>query len=53
MDVIKMTRELGKAIQQDEKYLNFMEAKNANEADDKLSFPISRRLKRRLPTKLK
>ena len=37
MDVIKMTRELGKAIQQDEKYLKFMEAKKANEADDKLN----------------
>ena len=37
MDVIKMTRELGKAIQQDEKYLKFTEAKKANEADDKLN----------------
>ncbi len=37
MDVIKMTRELGKAIQQDEKYLKFTQAKKANEADDKLN----------------
>ena len=33
MDVIKCTRELGKAIQQDERYLKFVEAKKANDED--------------------
>lgn len=33
MDIIKLTRELGAAIQQDERYLNFEKAKKANEED--------------------
>ena len=33
MDIIKMARELGAAIQQDERYLNFKKAREANEAD--------------------
>lgn len=37
MDVIKLTRELGAAIQQDERYLAFVEAKKANEADEELN----------------
>lgn len=37
MDAIKMARELGKAIQQDEKYLKYIEAKKANEADAALN----------------
>lgn len=32
MDIIKMARELGAAIQQDERYLNFKKAREANEA---------------------
>ena len=37
MDIIKATRELGKAIQQDERYLAFQEAQKANEADIELN----------------
>ncbi len=37
MDVIAKTRELGAVIQQDERYLNFLEARKANEADDELN----------------
>ena len=33
MDVIKLTRELGAAIQQDERYLNFAKARQENEND--------------------
>ncbi len=36
MDIIKMTRELGKAIQQDEKYKAYMAAKEANDNDAEL-----------------
>ena len=36
MDVIQMTRELGKAIQQDERYLNFSKIREANENDREL-----------------
>ena len=36
MDVVQMTRELGKAIQQDERYLNFTKAREANENDREL-----------------
>ena len=32
MDIIKMARELGAAIQQDERYLNFKKAREANES---------------------
>ena len=37
MDIIKMARELGAAIQQDERYLNFKKAREANEADKPLN----------------
>ena len=30
MDIIKLTRELGAAIQQDERYLNFAKAREDN-----------------------
>lgn len=36
MDIIKMTRELGKAIQQDERYKAYMSAKEANDKDEQL-----------------
>ncbi len=37
MDIIKLTRELGAAIQKDERYLAFAAAKEANEKDDELN----------------
>ena len=37
MDVIKLTRELGAAIQQDERYLNFAKARQENENDAELN----------------
>ncbi len=37
MDVIKAVRELGAAIQKDERYLAFIKAKEANEADIELN----------------
>ncbi len=37
MDIVKLTRELGKAIQQDERYLSFVAAREANEKDDELN----------------
>lgn len=36
MDVIKLTRELGAAIQQDERYLAFAKAREENEKDQEL-----------------
>lgn len=36
MDIIKMTRELGKAIQQDERYTAYMSAKETNDKDAEL-----------------
>jgi cell fate (sporulation/competence/biofilm development) regulator YlbF (YheA/YmcA/DUF963 family) len=36
MDIISMTRELGKAIQQDERYIAYMTAKAANDNDAEL-----------------
>lgn len=36
MDVIKLTRELGAAIQQDERYLNFAKVREENEKDEEL-----------------
>ena len=36
MDVIKLTRELGAAIQQDERYLAFAKAREDNEKDPEL-----------------
>lgn len=37
MDIIKLTRQLGAAIQQDERYLAFEKARKANEADTELN----------------
>ncbi|NLB35772.1 MAG: YlbF family regulator [Clostridiales bacterium] len=37
MDLIQMTRELGKAIQEDERYIKFHKAREANEADKELT----------------
>lgn len=37
MDIIKLTRELGAAIQQDERYLNFAKARQENENDAELN----------------
>ena len=42
MDVIEITRQLGEAIQQDEKYIAFMEAKKANEEDMELNAMIGK-----------
>lgn len=36
MDVIKATRELGKAIQQDERFIAYLAAKKANDEDEAL-----------------
>ncbi len=36
MDIIQMTRELGAAIQQDERYLRFAKARETNEKDEEL-----------------
>lgn len=36
MDVIKATRELGRAIQNDERYKGYLEAKEANDKDEGL-----------------
>ncbi len=36
MDIIEMTRELGKAIQKDERYIAYMSAKEKNDADEEL-----------------
>ncbi len=37
MDVIEITRQLGKAIQADERYAKFVTAREANEKDDALN----------------
>lgn len=37
MDIIKLTRELGAAIQQDERYINFAKARQENENDAELN----------------
>lgn len=37
MDIIKLTRELGAAIQQDERYLAFTKAREENEKDSELN----------------
>ena len=37
MDIIEMTRQLGAALQQDERYFAFREAQKANEADAALN----------------
>lgn len=36
MDIIEMTRELGKAIQADDRYIAYMLAKQANDEDEQL-----------------
>lgn len=41
-DIIKMARELGAAIQQDERYTDFENARKANEADDALNDLIAK-----------
>lgn len=41
MDIIEMTRELGKAIQQDERYTAYVLAKEANDKDTELQQLIS------------
>ncbi len=40
MDVLKLTRQLGAAIQEDERYKNYMAAKLANDNDDELQKSI-------------
>ena len=40
MDVLKLTRQLGAAIQDDERYKNYMAAKLANDNDDELQKSI-------------
>lgn len=40
MDVIQLTRDLGKAIQEDDAYLQFTLAQNASDNDDKLQKQI-------------
>ena len=42
MDLIQMARELGAAIQQDERYLNFMQAHEANDKDNELNSLIGK-----------
>jgi cell fate (sporulation/competence/biofilm development) regulator YlbF (YheA/YmcA/DUF963 family) len=42
MDVIEITRQLGAAIQQDERYLAFHEARKVNEADTDLNDLINK-----------
>ena len=42
MDIMEMTRELGKAIQQDDRYTAYMLAKQANDEDKELQDDISR-----------
>jgi len=42
MDVIQMTRELGKAIQQDDRYIAYHIAKQANDEDKELQEDIAK-----------
>ena len=42
MDVIEITRQLGEAIQRDDRYIAFMEAKRANEEDMELNAMIGK-----------
>ncbi len=42
MDIIEITRQLGAAIQQDERYLAFHEARRVNEADTDLNDMINK-----------
>lgn len=42
MNVIEMTRELGKAIQQDERYIKYMEACRLNDTDTEIQNAIGK-----------
>lgn len=42
MDIIEITRQLGAAIQQDKRYLDFHEARKVNEADTDLNDMINK-----------
>jgi cell fate (sporulation/competence/biofilm development) regulator YlbF (YheA/YmcA/DUF963 family) len=42
MDIIEITRQLGAAIQEDERYLAFHEARKVNEADSELNDLINK-----------
>ena len=42
MDIIKLTRQLGAAIQKDEAYINFHKAKETNDSDDELNALIDK-----------
>lgn len=42
MDIMEMTRELGKALQNDDRYIAYMLAKQANDEDKELQDSISR-----------
>lgn len=42
MDIIQMTRELGKAIQQDDRYIAYMLAKQVNDSDKELQSDIDK-----------
>ena len=42
MDIMEMTRELGKALQQDDRYIAYMLAKQANDEDSELQEEIDR-----------
>ncbi|MBQ5316155.1 MAG: YlbF family regulator [Oscillospiraceae bacterium] len=41
MDIIQLTRELGKALQQDQRYISYSAAKKANDADEALQKKIT------------
>ena len=41
MDIMEMTRELGKALQQDDRYIAYMLAKQANDEDKELQADIA------------
>ena len=45
MDVIELTRELGKAIQQDDRYIAYMLAKQVNDNDKELNEDVEKSLK--------
>ncbi|NMP38193.1 MAG: YlbF family regulator [Clostridiales bacterium] len=42
MDVIALVRQLGAALQQDDRYLKFQEARKANDADEELNALIGK-----------
>ena len=42
MNIIKLTRQLGAAIQKDEAYINFHKAKETNDSDDELNALIDK-----------